>query len=689
MDIQDLGNALVYTFGSLLFCALPLVACSVFDADNLQNAAEQGEDLLDGTSCTNSFTCLGGTCLTEEETGFPGGYCTTTDCVKSGCAGLNARCFKTDGETGGEYETTCFRTCEVDGTCERADEGYECVQKRGISVCLPPEVTNARDVGSVGASCERHGICKGEDGICLRSFPRGYCSKLPCESDEGCPGDGVCAPLSTDNDAKQACLQPCESKDACRDGYECAERGSTNVCVPPEEDAEMDPGPPNPDGKNDGTSCDSDLECKGQNCLREREVSEDGDVVYPGGYCSTPDCSGDQDCFGDAACIERSRAASCMATCSSDSNCREGYQCRESDDGKNYCDTVHPKPEGDDEENPPEQPQELDIQCQSGSTLDFSVPDGAQGFYIAPYATDGTEIEPQTLTRPSAGDVDIPNDYSFLNINTRLLGNYTPLLFPASDRAQFQGGFGGGTYSLSMNASGASELCYYVLPKFEPGVELNVRFYFVGVPNVSAGSAGSNQDIQSVVQTIQSLYDRIGVTVNVSAYESVSSSAEQRYSIIRSLDDVPRLLRESESPGDSLNQKLTINLFMIRDFQVKKVPGLLGISSGLPGMIGLHGTKGSGLVFTASDLGSSNETLGLTIGHEIGHFLGLRHTTERASSEHDPVTDTPECMQSKLGPGCPDSENFMFAFSLGANQTNFTQGQASVVKNNPAVQSNE
>lgn len=678
----------VYAAGSLLLCALPFVACSVLDGENLQNAAEQGENLLDGTSCQNSFACLGGTCLTEEEKGFPGGYCTTTDCVESGCAGLKSRCFATEGETKGEYETTCFRTCEVSGKCDRADEGYECVQKRGISVCLPPEVTDARKVGSIGASCERHGICKGEEGICLRSFPNGYCSKLPCESDDGCPGDGVCAPLSSGDGARKACLLPCKSNDECRDQYECAERGSTKVCVPADEGSEMD-GPPNPDGKNDGKPCVSDLKCKGENCIREREFNEEGDVLYPEGYCSTTDCSGDDDCYGDAACVERARSSNCMATCSSDSDCRDGYQCLESEEGKNFCDTIYPESEEDDDggDDPPEQPQGLDIQCQSGSTLNFSVPQGAQGFYIAPYAKDGTKIEPQTLTQPGGGTLNIPTDYSFLNLNTRILESYTPLLFPASDRSKFQGSFGGGDYSLAMNASGASELCYYVLPQNQPGVELKVRFYFVGVPNVSASNAGSNPDVQEIVGSMQSIYDSIGVNVNVSAYKSVSDSAEQRYSIIRNLDDVSNLLRESKSPGDSLKKKLTINLFMIRDFQVPSAPGLLGISSGLPGMIGLHGTKGSGLVFSASDLGSSNQSLGQTIAHEVGHFLGLRHTTERASRAHDPITDTPECMQNRLGPGCPDSGNFMFAYSLGASQTNFSQGQATVIKANPALRS--
>jgi len=32
--------------------------------------------------------------------------------------------------------------------------------------------------------------------------------------------------------------------------------------------------------------------------------------------------------------------------------------------------------------------------------------------------------------------------------------------------------------------------------------------------------------------------------------------------------------------------------------------------------------------------------------HEIGHYLGLYHTTESTGTEHDPLSDTPECPAS-------------------------------------------
>ncbi len=39
--------------------------------------------------------------------------------------------------------------------------------------------------------------------------------------------------------------------------------------------------------------------------------------------------------------------------------------------------------------------------------------------------------------------------------------------------------------------------------------------------------------------------------------------------------------------------------------------------------------------------------MGETAAHEMGHFLGLFHTSEYTGSSHDPVVDTPECSGSR------------------------------------------
>ncbi len=54
---------------------------------------------------------------------------------------------------------------------------------------------------------------------------------------------------------------------------------------------------------------------------------------------------------------------------------------------------------------------------------------------------------------------------------------------------------------------------------------------------------------------------------------------------------------------------------------------------------------------------------GMTMVHELGHFLGLFHTTEANLTTHDPLADTAECTAMP----CPDGRNIMFATFWGAS----------------------
>ena len=63
-------------------------------------------------------------------------------------------------------------------------------------------------------------------------------------------------------------------------------------------------------------------------------------------------------------------------------------------------------------------------------------------------------------------------------------------------------------------------------------------------------------------------------------------------------------------------------------------------------MLGLHGTARSGVALAIDPMGDLEDG-DLVLLHEIGHFLGLFHTTESSGTVLDPLADTVECTSAE------------------------------------------
>ncbi|MCB9599458.1 MAG: hypothetical protein H6720_03725 [Sandaracinus sp.] len=224
-----------------------------------------------GDTCSGSRrACLGGTCLSEFASGFPGSYCSYLGCdpaatdATDGCPG-DGVCKMVDGEA------LCLDACTVEAGCR---EGYACRQvdpenaERGLA-CVPACTSDdacAND-GTDGApdfSCNPGtGLCtdpflparlgfmclSGEDcpgGRCLdeasSGWPAGSCVAVGCRlSGEGpeqpCPEGGVCVDDGMAPADIGMCLDACAvaMSGACRAGYACTpltEGSGDGACRP-------------------------------------------------------------------------------------------------------------------------------------------------------------------------------------------------------------------------------------------------------------------------------------------------------------------------------------------------------------------------------------------------------------------------------------------------------------------------
>ncbi len=206
------------------------------------------------------------------------------------------------------------------------------------------------------------------------------------------------------------------------------------------------------------------------------------------------------------------------------------------------------------------------------------------------------------------------------------------------------------------------------------------------------GTTWQAADLSAALSIMSSIYSSNGITLTINSTISISDT---QYAVVSRT-----FTNSTTSALVSQGVKGAVNLFFIKDFSSS---GILGIAAGMPGSMGIANSWNGvliGLMAHASGSTLNSQLLGETAAHEMGHQLGLFHTTEMGGTVFDILTDTPECSNSRDNDGdgkmsaeeCEDygADNIMFwtawsssSRSAGKKQETLSSYQQKVLKYSP------
>ena len=267
------------------------------------------------------------------------------------------------------------------------------------------------------------------------------------------------------------------------------------------------------------------------------------------------------------------------------------------------------------------------------NTGSFTVPSDGVSFMLSVFRDNNGSTAFYSLSDPDGTDIlsssSTPTLYGVASGITGAYG-YANVLVPQSP--SFSAKAGTWTFKAYNNDRVKLALRSGTLPT---SATIVVQPYITG----TTWAAG---DLTAALSVMSSIYSGNGITLSFNSTITISDS--QYAAVSGTFTDT------TTSALVSQGGIAAVNLFFIEDYS-GSWSGVLGNAAGIPGSMGIANAWNGVLnSLTAHASGSTLDAqlLGETAAHEMGHQLGLFHTTEQGGTSFDILSDTAECPKSSM-----------------------------------------